>query len=200
MKRILAIAIFPACLWLAPQALAQLPHQSNDPAGASIDPGGDHLSGPAELPPDPEGKAEELRLQGKCDEAVPILRRLSNNDNDDIAQFNLGQCLVDLGKVEHDAGRATILKREGAGFLIRMANRGLPNAQSSLVAVYLDGSGVAADPVEAAKWALIYHGNGTRMAIGMPDVPSDLRDRLDNTLTNKNWTDAQSRANAWSSN
>ncbi|HEY5239587.1 MAG TPA: hypothetical protein VIJ62_14490, partial [Rhizomicrobium sp.] len=181
-------------------AWAQLPHQANDPGNVTIDPSGD--SGPQQvrLPPDPEGKAEDLRLHGKCDEAVPILRRLSNNDGDDIAQYNLGQCLLDLGKTETDAARAATLKHEGVAWVLRMANRGLPNAQSSLISVYLDGEGVTPDPVEAAKWALIYHGNGTRMAIGMPDIPHDLAVRLDNALTDKTWDEAQSRANAWSAN
>jgi TPR repeat protein len=200
MKRKLAIAAFSAALLAGPQALAQLPHQANDPAGTSIDPSGDGGPRTIQMPPDPEGKAEELRLHGQCDEAVPILRRLSNNDNDDIAQFNLGQCLLDLGKTEPNAQRAASLKHEGVGWVLRMANRGLPNAQSSLIAVYLDGAGVPPDPVEAAKWALIYHGNGTRMAIGMPDIPHDLAVRLDKALTAKTWDEAQSRANAWSSN
>jgi TPR repeat protein len=199
MKWNLATAIFWACVCSSP-ALAQLPHSAGDPGNVTIDPSGDAGPQRVELPPDPEGKAEDLRLHGKCDQAVPILRRLSNNDGDDIAQYNLGQCLLDLGKTEPDAARAATLKHEGVAWVLRMANRGLPNAQSSLISVYLDGEGVTPDPVEAAKWALIYHGNGTRMAIGMPDIPHDLAVRLDNALTDKTWDEAQSRANAWSAN
>ena len=197
MKRELSIAVFASVICFGSQALAQLPHHADDPTSESIDPGGDHLAEQPQLPPDPEGKAEELRLHGKCDEAIPILRRLAANDRDDIAQYNLGQCLLDAGKTAADAQHAAQL-HEGARWVIRTANMGLPNAQLSLVTVYLDGSGVTADPVEAGKWALLYHGNGTRLAIGMPDVSDDLRARLDSALTDKAWVEAESRANAWS--
>jgi len=197
MKRILAIAVFSVSACLGAQALAQLPHQAGDPTTASIDPSGDRGPPSNALPPDPEGKAVELRLRGRCADALPILRRLSNDDRDDIAQFNLGQCLLDLAKTEPDAQRAAGLKREGAQWVLRMANKGLPNAQSSLVSVYLDGSGVTPDPVEAGKWALIFHENGTRLAIGMPDISSDLQARLDKALNGETWTQAQSRADKW---
>ncbi len=147
------------------------------------------------LPPDPEGKAEELRLAGKCQDAIPIFRRLV--DDDPIAQYNLGQCLVDLGKGETNAQRALAFEREGAGWILKAANEGSPSAQLSLVTVYLDGSGVDKDPAEAAKWALLYQENGTRMALGLPNVPKDLQARLDNALTAQSWTEAQSRASAW---
>jgi TPR repeat protein len=190
MKRAMAAAI----LALAMSATAQA--APRDDVG-SIDPGGDH--DPSEyqvqLPPDPEGKAEELRLAGKCDEAVPILRRLS--DNDDIAQYNLGLCLIALGKKEQDAARSAGLEREGAQWILRAANQGLPNAQASLVSVYLDGSGVAADPVEAAKWSLLYQENGTRLALGLPDIPDAVETRLDGTVDATSWAAARKRAAAW---
>jgi TPR repeat protein len=198
MKRALAIAIFSASLCTGSQVFAQLPHHADDPTAASIDPNGDSFPQQIELPPDPEGKAEELRLHGKCNEAIPILRRLSTDERDDIAQFNLGECLLDLGKTEPNAQRATVYKREGVQWIIKTANKGLPNAQSTLISVYLDGNGVEPDPVEAAKWALIYRENGTRMAIGMSDISHDLAVRLDSVLTEKTWDEAQSRASAWS--
>jgi hypothetical protein len=65
------------------------------------------------------------------------------------------------------------------------------------VLLYLDGTGVAPDPVEAEKWALLYHSNGIRLALGLPDVPPDVKDRLDTTLTDATRREAQSRADAW---
>lgn len=172
--------------------------QMHRPDGVgSIDPSGEHdpSENQVRLPPDPEGKAEDLRLAGKCNEAVPILRRLAGGEP--IAQYNLGQCLIDLGKGETDAQRARTFEQEGASWILRAANEGLPKAQSSLVAVYLNGSGVDKDPVEAAKWALLYQENGTRMVLGLPGISKDLQARLDDTLTAQAWNDAQQRASSW---
>ncbi|HEV2562525.1 MAG TPA: hypothetical protein VGT78_10325 [Rhizomicrobium sp.] len=194
MKRNLAIAIFSAALCFSPQAFATGMYQ---PDGVQpVDPQGEaqHQQQDVKLPPDPEGKAEELRLQGKCQQALPILRSLAADDRDDIAKFNLGQCLLDLSKgVANGQG----LKREGVVWLLKAANKGLPNAQLSLVSVYLDGSGVPRDAIEAGKWSLIYHGNGMRFTIGMKDISPDLQARLDGALNEQSWIEARSRADAW---
>jgi len=188
MKRAAVAAILALVLGAGAQALAA----PRDDVG-SIDPGGDHdpSENQVQLPPDPEGKAVELRLAGKCDEAVPILRRLS--DSDDIARYNLGLCLVDLGKKGNNAA----FEQEGAQWILKAANQGLPNAQSSLVSVYLDGSGVTKDPVEAGKWSLIYQENGMRLALGLPDIPNAVETRLDGALDAQGWDAARQRAAAW---
>lgn len=188
MKRRLATGILMAALCLGAPALAVPP----DGVG-SIDPSGDHdpAADRVQLPPDPEGKAVELRLAGKCDEAIPILRRLS--EDDDIAEYNLGLCLVDVGTT----GNNPVLKKEGAQWVVRAANHGLPNAQASLVTIYLDGKGVEKDPIEAGKWSLLYRENGTRLAIGLPNISSALQARLDGVLTAQSWMEAQSRASQW---
>jgi TPR repeat protein len=188
MRRELAVAVFSVAMCLGSLAAAA----PRDDVG-SIDPGGDHdpSEKQVQLPPDPEGKAVELRLAGKCNEAIPILRRLS--DSDDIADYNLGLCLIDVGKSAHDDAQ----QREGAKWILKAANDGLPNAQSSLVGVYLDGSGVPKDAVEAGKWSLLYQENGTRMAIGMPDLPAALQSRLDGALNDQSWAEAQNRASSW---
>ncbi len=186
-------AVLALAMSIGSQALAA----PRDDVG-SIDPGGDHdpSENQVQLPPDPEGKAVDLRLAGKCDEALPILRRLS--DSDDIAQYNLGLCLIDQGKKELNAQRGASLEQEGAAWILKAANDGLPNAQSSLVTIYLDGSGVNKDPVEAGKWSLLYQENGTRLALGLPDIPEAVQSRLDNSLSQDNWAEAQQRATAWS--
>jgi len=188
MKRELAAAAFSLAMCLGPVAFAA----PRDDVG-SIDPGGDHdpSENQVQLPPDPEGKAVELRLAGKCDQAIPILRRLS--DGDDIADYNLGLCLIDVGRAAHDPAQQS----EGAKWILKAANDGLPNAQSSLVSVYLDGSGVAKDAIEAGKWSLLYQENGTRMAIGMPDLPAALQSRLDGAMNDQSWAEAQNRASSW---
>ncbi len=196
MKRKLAIAVFSAALCFGPQAFATGMYQ---PDGVQpIDPKGDQEPQTIKLPPDPEGKAENLRLEGKCQEAIPILRSLAANDRDDIAKFNLGQCLLDVTKTDPDAQRAARYKREGAAWLLKAANKGMPNAQSSLIGVYLDGAGVPRDPIEAGKWSLLYHSNGMRLAIGMKDISPELQAKLDSALTEQSWRQAQSRADEWS--
>ena len=164
-----------------------------------IDPKGDSAPQQMQLPPDPEGKAVELRLHGKCDQAIPILRNLTAiNQNDEIAKFNLGQCLVDVSKTDADKGRAAHDAYEGAQWLLEAANHGLPNAQEGLISVYLDGNGVARNPVEAGKWSLIYRSNGMRFALGLPDIPGDLQARLDRTLNEQAWDEARAEADKWS--
>ena len=153
---------------------------------------------PAALPQEPEARAEGLRLSGQCQLAVPIFRQLAaNGAGFEIAEYNLGLCLFDISKSEPNAERAASLRMEGAQDILKAANGGFPRAQSSLIAMYLDGDGVARDPVEAGKWSLIYHANVSRMMLGLPDVPVDLRARLNSVLTDKTWQEARTRADAW---
>ena len=146
----------------------------------------------------PEGEAEDLRLAGKCDQAVPILRRLVNSAQSyPISKYNLGLCLLDLAAAEHDAAKAADLRQKGAVWIVRAADAGFGQAEVKAVLLYLDGVGVAADPVEAEKWALIYHSNGMRFALGLPDVAPEVRDRLDAALTDAQRDAAQARADDW---
>lgn len=153
---------------------------------------------PRKLPSDPVGVAEELRLRGRCDKAVPVLRNYAASETGaDIAQFNLGMCLIDLARPEHDAKRAGDLRTEGAQWILRAANAGMDQAQAEAVLLYLDGIGVAVDPVEADKWALLYHDNGMRIAIGMADLSGDVKDRLDAALNAAQRSQARTRAENW---
>jgi hypothetical protein len=184
----------------APAAAQYTPDEATGPANSTNGPPrSDDSSRTSRLPSDPEGNAEDLRLNGKCEQAIPIFRRLAaNGDGYEIAQYNLGLCLLDVGKAEPDAKRAAILKQEAAENIIRAANNGLPKAQSGLVVMYLDGNGVERDPVRAGMWSLIYHANGARMAIGLPNISPELQARLDGALTQDAWQQAQALANAWS--
>ena len=131
MKRKMAFAILSAAICLAAPASAQM---GGGRAGQQpIDPGGDRPEPQVQLPPDPEGKAEDLRLAGRCAEAIPILRRLAaGGDGYELAQYNLGLCLLDTVKAEPDAQRAASLKLEGSAFILKAANHNLPKAQASL--------------------------------------------------------------------
>ena len=209
MKRIVPLAALIVAAMMNSPAFAQSQGRSdqglgNGSSGAAMADG--QILSTAEAGPGvstaeaggPAGVAEDLRLKGKCDEAIPILRRLiENGAGYEIAQFDLGMCLFDLAKAEHDAQHAADLRQEGASSILSAANAGFGKAENEAVLVYLDGIGVAADPVEAEKWALIYHSNSMRMAIGLPDVAPAIRDRLDAVLTDASRNEAQSRADGW---
>jgi TPR repeat protein len=201
-KHRLTILILPAAVCLAVGVHAQMPGRSERPGTGAIGHSADY-SEPStfsvKLPPNPEGTAEDLEMDGKCAQAIPIFRRLAARGAEyAIAQYHLGLCLFDVVKAEPDAHSAASTKQEAAKFIVQAANNGFASAQMSLVAIYLDGNGVGSDPVEAAKWSLIYHENGMRLAIGLPDIAPDLKTRLDSTLTEKAWSEAQSRAETWS--
>ncbi|HWA91928.1 MAG TPA: hypothetical protein VG889_17950 [Rhizomicrobium sp.] len=141
--------------------------------------------------------AQDLRLKGKCDVAVPILRRISMRDGSEISQLDLGLCLLDLASVEKDAKNAADMRVEAAQWIVRVADTGFAKAQAKAVALYLDAVGVAADPIEAEKWAILYHGNAMRFAVGLPDIAPDLAKRLDAALDDKARAQAEKRARAW---
>ena len=142
--------------------------------------------------------AEDLRVHGRCDKAVPMLRVVvDRGPGYQISQFDLGECLFDLAKTEPDATKAADMRGEAAMWIVRAADGGFNKAQAAAVLLYLDGTGVAPDPVEAEKWALLYHSNGIRLALGLPDIPSDVKDRLDTTLSDAARREAQARADAW---
>jgi len=139
---------------------------------------------------DAGSKAEELRLKGHCDQAIPLLRGLVDSDGSEIAEFNLGLCLLDVAAT--DTQHAADLKKEATEWIVAAADTGLARAQSRAVSLLLD-----TDPVEAQKWAILYRGNPTRYNFGLPDLPDDVTTRLDKALTGPQKVEARKRANAW---
>ncbi len=152
---------------------------------------------PYQAPDSSEGAAEEMRLKGECDRAVPLLRQYARGEGSEIAQFNLGMCLLDLAAKGHDTDPMSAQHKEAAKWIIQAANGNVPKAQAEAVVLYLDGIGVAADPVEAAKWSILYRRNGVTIAVGMNDIAQNVRDRLDAALTDKSRSQAESRADDW---
>ncbi|HEX4860562.1 MAG TPA: hypothetical protein VFV07_04960, partial [Rhizomicrobium sp.] len=134
-------------------------------------------------PPDTsEGAAEEMRLRGECDKAVPLLRQYAVRDSNALAQFNLGMCLLDLAAKGHDTDPMSAQHKEAAKWIIQAADGNVAKAQAEAVVLYLDGLGIAVDPVEAAKWSILYRRNGVTLAAGMNDIAQKDRDRLDDAL------------------
>ncbi|HTT98442.1 MAG TPA: hypothetical protein VMF58_10355 [Rhizomicrobium sp.] len=194
------IAVVVGALGIASPALAQM-----GAGGGSYDDytGGMHNQGTydprmheSKVWNDPETVAEELRKKGKCDEALPILRNLANSsDGYEISQYNLGLCLIDLAA--KDPQHPAAQRKEGADYILMAANSGFGRAQAAAVGLYLDGTGVVADPVEAEKWALVYHDNGMRISLGLPDLPPDVMARLNTAVTGAKRAEAKARAFAW---
>jgi TPR repeat protein len=193
------IFVLAAALALAAPASAQLKQDSMmsyGPTPHNSSGGEDEEKHPVSH--DSVALAQDLRLQGKCDEAVPLLRRLSERGAGyEISQLDLGLCLLDLAKKEPDAAKASDMRKEAASWIVKSANAGFAKAQSKAVVLYLDAVGVAGDPVEAEKWALLYHGNPMRFVINLPDISPDLSSRLDSQLDDAKRNEAQARANSW---
>jgi hypothetical protein len=197
MKITIAFAALAAAVCLAAPAVGD-PYDHT--GGSDIVPSGgtkiDHSG--VDLPPEPEARAEGLRLAGRCDEAIPMFRNLASyGEGFEIAEYNLGLCLFDIAKTAPDAQHAADLKRQGAQAIVKAANAGSAKAQAFLIPAYLDGNGVDRDPLEAGKWALIYHDNGARLVLNMKNISADLQARLDGVLNAAAWAQAQSRADAW---
>lgn len=192
MKAVISIAAMSFAICLATSTLAQIGATPHDPGGFDQPP----QAAPKRAKADPEGVAEDLRLKGRCEEALAILRPLANSEEGyAVSQFNLGLCLFDIAKA--DTARAADLNKEGASWVLRAANSGYGKAEAEAVLLYLDGTGVAADPIEAKKWALLYHSNGMRLALGMPDIAPDVASRLDAAMTAPARAEARSRAASW---
>jgi TPR repeat protein len=186
------------CLILtAGAALAQPSH--GDLGGPAIMQQPDLNDYSRSMPPEPMARADGYRLQGRCDVAIGIYRALvAQGKGYELAQFNLGRCLLETAKKAPDPATAAAQRREAGDWTVKAANHGLPNAENALVAMYLDGEGVTADPVEAGKWSLIYHDNAARRMYRLPDIAPALQVRLDAVLNDNAWATAQARASAWS--
>ena len=196
MSKIAAAALCMTALAWAMPASAQ--HVREDQYGTEhAVPSDDEIPKPVSR--DAGAIAEGLRVEGKCDKAVPMLRPIAERGaGHEIAQHDLGLCLFDLAKADADPNHAGEVRSEAAGWVLRAANGGFAKAQALLVTLYLDGNGVAADPVEAEKWALLYHRNGMRLAIGLPDTVPDVRKRLDAAVSEAQESEARKRADDWS--
>jgi hypothetical protein len=183
-----------AMLAVVPPAAAQQ-HGGEESYGSPHDMPKDDVPRPASN--DAASRATELRLNGQCDKAVTILRHVVENGGSEISQFNLGMCLIDLAGQEHDMQRAASMKREAASWIVVSANAGFPQAQAEAVVLYLDGVGVAPDPVEAKKWTLLYKRNIDRSLFGLPNLKDDLANRVDAAVPAEKRAEARVRADSW---
>jgi hypothetical protein len=138
-----------------------------------------------------------LQASGNCEKAIPIFRRLTDGSNAAIARYHLGECLLTQADGTKDATAAPDLRREAAKWILSSANTGFAQAEVAAVTICLDGIGMEKDPVEAEKWALIYHRNSMRLVFNLPNVAPDVSDRLDAALTSATRSEAEVRAGSW---
>lgn len=200
MRKAFGIAVMAGTLGLASPAVAQVGSGGgsyDDYSGGLRDKGTfDPRIHESKVWNDPETIAEDFRRKGQCEKAIPILRNLADSaDGYEISQYNLGLCLLDLAAADPQHPAAE--RKEGADYILMAANSGFGKAQAAAVGLYLDGTGVEADPAEAGKWALIYHENGMRLALGLPDLSPEIAAKLNAALTGTKRAEAKTRAYAW---
>ena len=114
-----------------------------------------------------------------------------------MAQLQLGQCYLQLARSATSAAQAEQSRVQGATWVLKAANSQLSTAQEQAAKLTLDGSGVAADPIEAGKWFLLLQRNPLRPLVGPAVIDLDLQQRLHQRLTDADWQQAQMRADQW---
>lgn len=131
--------------------------------------------------------ARSVRAEQGCAKAIPAYRVISSfGDGYDVAQFELGACLVETDGAT--ANETALFREEGVFWLKRAAWAGNARAQGQL-AQLLSGAettkvtGVAPVPVEAMGWALVYRENSARDLYNLPPVSIFVLDHLKATLS-----------------
>jgi hypothetical protein len=180
---------------LALATLAACVPGNGGPTGPFDGPGGD-----MHRPPGQESFSQVLamRTEQGCVAAIPPLRRFASYGGGfEIAQFELGDCLVaEARKTADDAERATMTK-EAEDVLLKAANSNEPNAQGLLTALYFRGDVLKKDVVDAGKWFLLYRRNNLRINLGARALPKGLESDMRNTLTEDQWKAATDAADAF---
>jgi hypothetical protein len=132
-----------------------------------------------------------------CAEAMKDLSLLASwGRGYEVAQYHLGDCYLELAKIEVEPERAASLAK-GFEWLALAANSANVDAQGRLAELYLHGVGTAPDPAEAGKWYLLNQRHSIRREIGAKDVPFVLVQELERDLTTAEWTEARLRADAF---
>lgn len=147
---------------------------------------------------DPYEQAIRLQGTGDCARAAPLFQSLAVRGRGyEMAQYNLGECLLDLARSATSPAAAARQRAQAATWIVKAANSDLAVAQEAAERLYLDGVGVAADPVEAGKWALLFLRNPLRLEVGPVAPDPTLETRLSHRLTAAQWRQARLRADQW---
>ncbi len=134
-------------------------------------------------------RALNRQERGDCAGAMPDLERLAGIGRGwELAQVTLAECVLETSS---DTGRALSL-------VTLAAQSNNSKAQATLSRFYLDGVGVAADPLAAGQWYLLSQKSAIEGLGDSNTAVLDLRDRLNDLLSAADWAEAQIRADAWS--
>ncbi|MDR3518499.1 MAG: hypothetical protein P4M00_22110 [Azospirillaceae bacterium] len=148
--------------------------------------------------PDPYEQASRLQDKGDCAKAVALFQPLAARGRGyEMAQFNLGQCLLVTAAAASSPQEAQTQRVQAAGWIVKAADSRVAIAQEAAERLYLDGVGVAADPVEAGKWALLFKHNSLRLEVGPATADPELERRLMHQLSAAQWQQAAIRADRW---
>lgn len=187
-----AVLLAAAGLTLAaPAALAQegwdnAPSAKNMPLGSQ------------KGPTDPYTAAMSFKQKGEFDKAVPLLTAIAAQGvGYEIAQLELGRCYLQMADHAPSPKVAWADRTRGLGWVLKAAEAGFGGAQEEIVRLYLDGTAVPQDVVEAAKWYLLWRRNPSRMQIGASHFDTGLETRLKEAMRPVDWRDAEQRAVSW---
>jgi|GEM_PF-1908675 len=165
------------------------------PTGPFDGPGGN-----MHRPPGEESFSQVLlmRTEQGCPAAIPPLRRFASYGGGfEIAQFQLGDCLVEVARATDDATERRKAAEEAQDVLLKAANSNEPNAQGLLAQLYFRGDVLERDLVAAGKWLLLYRRNNLRINLGARDLPAGLERDMRQTLTDAQWAEATREADAF---
>lgn len=138
--------------------------------------------------------ATGLQADGNCAEAVPLYYRLAfRGGGFEESQHRLGQCLI----LEAGNKIASTNYLEGLVWHRRAAEAGWPEAQASLMLVYLEGPESLRDALEAALWLALYKANPGRKQVGFKALPEDIMARLEARLSADDIAAGEKRARDW---
>jgi thioredoxin-like negative regulator of GroEL len=143
-------------------------------------------------------KAVQYKQDGDCASAIPLLEPFANRGHGfEVAQLQLGQCYLETAKTAVSPALADDVRQRAAEWILKAANSQVPAAQELAAHLYADGTGVKADPVEAAKWLLLVERNPVRRLYGPLVIDADLEDKLKRSLSPAQRADAEARASRW---
>jgi len=139
----------------------------------------------------------QYKQNGDCGRAIPLLKPMAERGHGfEVAQFQLGQCYLETARGA-SAAQAAEDRAAAAGWIIKAANSEVPGAQEMAARLYADGTGVASDPIEAAKWFLLVSRNPTRGIFGPVILDAEFEQQLRRRLSDDDWKKAQARADQW---
>jgi len=141
--------------------------------------------------------ALKLMDQGQCEKAKDMLFPSAVMlQGDEVAISDIGDCYLKAAGKMQDAEAAQKSRETGAGWILRAAEIGVREAQSTAVKLYLDGKVFTVDPYEAGKWYLLWQANRSQMQLGQIEFDSALSKQI-NAYGNDVWAEARARAQAW---